>query len=306
MNKFILILITSFLMTVLSTPLIIKFSIKKGTLDYPSDKLLNIHKRPMPILGGLALSFGIISSCVLSIFFFKIFKQEIIGFLIGLLLVFLLGLFDDLKGLKPIIRLGGQFIASFIVISVSKITVNLIPYWYITIPVTILYIMATINSINLLDGIDGLATGTALIASGGFLFAFFLVKNNLGMVISASVLGITAGFLIYNFNPAKIFLGDNGSTMLGFSLGFLAVLFSSKSFSIIHFVVPIFILAIPLLDTGLAISRRLFRHRSIFYGDRDHFYDKLLRKGFTQKRISLITYIFGFLSAMVAISFMLH
>lgn len=305
MINFILILTISFLMTVLTTPLSIRISYRKRVLDYPYDKSLKIHSSPMPILGGIAIAFGIISSWLFSAFFLKAFQQEILGLLLAFSLILLFGLFDDAKGLNPTTRLLGQFVASLVVIFVSKITVNLIPHWYISIPITIFYLMAAINSINLLDGIDGLATGTTLVASGGFLFAFILQGNALGMMISMSLIGVTAGFLLYNFSPAKIFLGDNGSTVLGLLLGVLAVLFSSKPYSLIHFVVPILIMVVPIFDTGLAIGRRIGRHRPVFHGDRDHFYDQLMRKGFSQKQTSLITYCFGLLGAIAGISFML-
>jgi len=305
MINFILILTISFFITFLITPFIIRLSYSKKMLDYPSDKSLKIHNSPMPILGGLAITFGIISSWLFGVFFLKAFQQEIVGLLLALLLVFLLGLLDDIKGLKPSARLFGQFIVSIVVIFVCKIEVSLIPYWYISIPITIFYLMAAMNSINLLDGLDGLATGTTLVASGGFLVAFMLERNALGMMISITLIGVTAGFLVYNFNPAKIFLGDNGSTVLGFLLGVQAVLLSSQPYSLVHFVVPIFIMVIPFLDAGFAIGRRILKHKPIFHGDRDHFYDLLVKKGLTQKKTSLITYIFGLLGALAALSFML-
>lgn len=280
-------------------------SYRKKVLDYPSDKSLKIHSNPKPILGGLAISFGIILSWLWGGFFLEVSQQKIVGLLLALLLVFFLGLFDDVKGLMANTRILGQLSAALIIIFVSKIMVNIIPYWYLSIPITIFYLIVVVNSINLLDGIDGLATGTTLVASGAFLIAFVLEGNALGVMISFSLIGVTAGFLIYNFNPAKIFLGDNGSTVLGLLLGVLTVLFLSKPYSLIHFAIPILILAVPILDTGLAIGRRILKHRPVFHGDRDHFYDQLMRKGFSQKQTSLITYLFGLLAALVAVSFML-
>jgi len=305
MINFFIIFLISFFMTVFITPFVIRMSHRKKILDYPSDKSLQIHSKPVPILGGLAISLGLVLSLLYGIFFLKIFQQEEVGLVLALLVVLLLGLFDDLKGLKPSIRLFGQFVVSLLVIFVSRITVNLIPYWYISIPVTLIYLMTVINSINLLDGIDGLATGITFVASVGFLVVFILEGNPLGIMISMSLIGVTAGFLIYNFNPAKIFLGDNGSTVLGLLLGVLAVLFSSKPYSFQHFVVPILIIIIPLLDTGLAIGRRFLKHRPVFHGDRGHFYDRLMGKGFSQRQTSLISYFFGLLGAIAGISFML-
>ncbi len=202
-------------------------------------------------------------------------------------------------------RILGQLSAALIIIFISKIVVNIIPYWYINIPITLFCLIVVVNSINLLDGIDGLATGSTLVASGAFLIAFMLEGNILGIMISLSLIGVTAGFLIYNFNPAKIFLGDSGSTVLGLLLGVLTILFLSKPYSLVHFSIPILILAVPILDTGLAIGRRILKHKPVFHGDRDHFYDQLMKKGFSQKQTSLIGYLFGFLAALVAVSFML-
>jgi len=299
--NYFLIPIVSFGAAVLSTPFIIKVAHKYSIVDKPSDPLLKIHKHPTPALGGLAILFSLCVSWVLILFFQEDLRQEVLGVFLASCIVFLFGLYDDIKELKPALRIVGQLIAAMIVIFICKITVNLIPVWYVSIPLTVIYLMLAMNSINLLDGIDGIATGTTLVASLGFTLIFFFLGNLLGVLISLTLLGATIGFLIYNFNPARIFLGDNGSTVLGLLLGVLAVSLSSEPFSLKHFVISILILAIPFLDTSSAVIRRLLRHRSIFYGDRDHLYDWLMKKGFSQRQTSLFAFFFGLLFAALGI-----
>jgi UDP-GlcNAc:undecaprenyl-phosphate GlcNAc-1-phosphate transferase len=303
--QLIVIFCVSFIITALSTPLVIKISFKLDILDYPADPLLKIHKKPMPLLGGIAMLVGIITSLIIIGFLYETYHWQIIGLFIALLFILSLGLFDDIKGLKPFVRLIGQIFAALIIIVIGKVTVNFIPFWYVSIPLTVFFLLASINAINLLDGLDGLATGMTLIASGGFFVVFFLKGDTVGAAISLALLGVTAGFLIFNFHPAKIFLGDNGSTVLGLLLGVLAVRFASEPYFIIHLVVPILILIVPLLDTSLAIGRRILKHRSISSGDRDHYYDKLVKKGLTQKQTSFASYLFGLLGAIAATSCLL-
>ncbi len=254
----------------------------------------------MPLLGGLVIVSGVTLMWALVFLFRTEWILEITGILLAVLLVFLLGFFDDIRQLRPEIRLLGQVAASLVVIFIGRIVFNVIPFWFISIPITLFYLVAAINSLNLLDGIDGIATGSTLVAAGGFFVVFSLDGNYLGTILSLALAGVTAGFLIFNFNPAKIFLGDSGSTVLGLLLGILAVLFSSRSYSLVHFFVPILILIVPILDTGTAIIRRKLQHRPIFSGDRDHLYDLIIKMGFSQKLTCLIFYLFGIVGSSIA------
>ncbi len=174
-----------------------------------------------------------------------------------------MGLVDDYKGLKPATRLLGHVSASLIVIFVSGFSVKCIPIPFLSVLFTLLYLVGAINAINLIDGLDGLAAGITLVAAAGFLAGFMLSGNPLGVTIALGLIGSSIGFLIYNFPPAKIFLGDNGSTVLGFLLGVLAVLYSSKPYSTTHLLFPILVLLVPILDTCVAIGRRMIKGNAI-------------------------------------------
>lgn len=300
MVSYSLVFIIALFLSIKCTPLAIRISLNTGAIDNPFNDPLKIHHDLIPLLGGLPILIGIFASLLASLLF-SAEARQIVGVLFACLLVHLLGLFDDFRKLSPGIRLLGQICAALIIISISQITVKTSPLWYISIPLTVFYLIAAINSVNLLDGIDGIAAGTTLVASVGFLAAFIIEKNTLGVLVSLALMGVTSGFLVFNFNPARIFLGDNGSTVLGLLMGILAVLLSSKAYSITRFLASLLILIVPIFDTGLAVGRRIVMHKSPFLGDRDHVYDKLMKIGYSQKKICLIAFSFGFLGALAAI-----
>lgn len=278
-----------------------KLAFRTKFLDFPQGDPIKIHKSPIPLLGGVGITLAIFSTLFFGSILFNERNQILIGIGIALGVLFLMGLYDDYKSLSPNKRLIGQFIAALIVISVSKLSVGLFPSSLINQIITILYLMALINAMNLLDGIDGLATGITLLASIGFLLGFIILGNSLGILISLALIGASAGFLIYNFAPARIFLGDNGSTVLGFLLGICAVLFSSKPGSIAHFVVPILILIVPVFDTALTIIRRFKKRMPLLRGDREHLYDHLLSLGLSQRQTTVLMYCFGMFGLLTAV-----
>jgi UDP-GlcNAc:undecaprenyl-phosphate GlcNAc-1-phosphate transferase len=300
MTVFLSISLITFLITLISTSVSIKASHKTGFLDYPASNPLKIHLLPTPLLGGLGILSGCLSTQLLGVIFLKLFQQEIVGLAIALLILFCIGLLDDVKGLHPFLRLLGHLIASFVVIHISGISMKLISIMPISIVITIFYIIGATNAINLIDGLDGLASGITLIASIGFFAGFMTAENSLGMLISSGLFGTSLGFLVFNFPPAKIFLGDNGSTILGFLLGTLAVLYSTGPFSMAHFLFPLLVLIVPIGDTFLAISRRALKRIPFFYGDRDHVYDQLVRKGLSQRQTMLIICFIGLVGSLVA------
>jgi len=296
----------AFLVTLLFTSISIKASYKTGFLDYPGGNPLKIHQVPTPLLGGLGILSGCLITLLLSVIFFKEFQQEIAGLVIALLILFFTGLLDDAKGLNPFLRLFGQLSAVFIAIRIGGFSVKLIPIMPISIAITIFYITGATNATNLIDGLDGLAAGITLVASMGFFTGFMTAGNSLGMLISSGLFGTSLGFLIFNFHPAKIFLGDNGSTILGFLLGILAVLYSAAPFSIKHLLFPLLILIVPISDTFLAISRRALKHMPLFHGDRDHVYDYLVKKGLSQRQTMMIMCLFGLAGALAANYLLTH
>lgn len=302
MTDYILISLFSYLSVVVSTPVIMKIAFMTKFLDYPSRDPLKIHRDPIPLLGGLAIVLAVFSSLLIQVTVFEGSHRQVFGIALSLVILFLMGLYDDYKGLSPKKRLMGQFIAALVVVVCARLTVNLVPNSVINTALTIFCLMAMINAMNLLDGMDGLATGTTLVAAVGFLFGFIMSDNNFGVLLSMMLIGVSAGFLIYNFNPAKIFLGDNGSTVLGFLLGILAVLFSSHPNSVEHLTVPILILIVPILDTGLTVFRRLKNRTPVFQGDRYHLYDQLIHFGFSQRQTTVLIYCLASFGALAAAS----
>ena len=270
-----------------------------GILDYPSDSELKIHKKPMPLLGGIGIAMGVLASLIAIGILFNNSQRILVGLLTALLIILFFGLLDDIKGLKPAIKLFGHICSAFAAVLVLDITLDFFPYWYVSIPVTAFCLIASANSINLLDGIDGLATGITMIAALGFFVAFTLQGDTVWAALSLALISVTGSFLIFNFHPARIFLGDNGSNFLGFYLGLLAVKYASNSF--VHLFVPVLILIVPIMDITLAIGRRISRQKPISTGDRNHYYDKLIKRGFSQKQTSLISYFIGILGASAAI-----
>jgi UDP-GlcNAc:undecaprenyl-phosphate GlcNAc-1-phosphate transferase len=270
-------------------------------LDDPSGNSLKIHSTPIPILGGMAIMLGILFSSVFAFVRFVSIRSDLLTILIALCFIFLTGLWDDKKGLKPSFRLLAQFLVATLFIMRYEPGQNWLASFLL-----IFIIVLCINALNFLDGIDGLASGITLVASGGFLVGFLFLENDLGLVIALIVIGSSLGFLFFNFNPAKIFLGDNGSTVFGFLLGVLFVLFITSTKSIYETMFPILVLIIPIAEVILVVFRRTKNHDSLFRGDRNHSYDILIKKGFTQKQTTLLFCFIGLLSSVVGLFFLIH
>ncbi|MGA2119676.1 MAG: MraY family glycosyltransferase [Bryobacteraceae bacterium] len=211
----------------------------------------------------------------------------------ALLFVFALGLWDDLRNLRPWQKFLGQALAAAIVFSagihVQGFGGIALPNW-VTLPATIFWLVLCTNAINLIDGVDGLAAGVGVFATATTLLAALLQRNMDLALAVAPLLGCLIGFLRYNFNPATIFLGDSGSLVVGFMLGCCSIIWSQKSATILGMTAPLLALAIPLLDTALAIIRRFLRRKPIFTADHGHIHHRLLDQGLTPRRVALIIY----------------
>jgi UDP-GlcNAc:undecaprenyl-phosphate GlcNAc-1-phosphate transferase len=280
--------IISFLISFLLMPSIISFSREKGFFDDPRDNGLKLHRRPIPFLGGIGIFAGFI---VPVIFFYDagMLSTEFIGIIIGSVVIIGLGVWDDLRNVHPFVRLGGQLLAAGLTIFFG-LRINTFPLPYVAVPLTLIYILGSINSVNLFDGLDGLAGGVVSISLIGFSVFFYLQGNNSYTLLSLSLLGAVLGFLGYNFNPARIFMGDNGSTFLGYMLAVLAINASSKPYAFVLFLVPLMLIGLPVIDTVMAIVRRLLNGKPVFIGDRSHLYDQLVDRGFTVRRAVSICY----------------
>lgn len=282
-----------YLSALILTPLVARFASENGLLDMPGDEL-QIHKKPIPLLGGVAIfiSFivAIISASLIPDFKLVSLKSVVIGGSI----IFMVGLWDDIRGVSPYIRLFAQ-ISSGLIIAISGSQMGVFNSGLLNFFLTIFFVAGACNSINLLDGMDGLASGVGIITGIGFLVLSILSGNAMGMIFSMILVGVLAGFLLYNFHPARIFLGDSGSNFIGFCLAFLAIDFSNRNPGWEGLLIPVVLMTVPILDTALAITRRLLSRRSIFEGDRYHLYDWLMQKGLSQRRVALILYGIGLL-----------
>lgn len=272
------------LVTVFMIPWVRKFSLRFDYVDRSEGDPLKVHEFVIPHSGGIVF-FGIFSLII--IIFFALGKANgfgAFGLLLGGGLVFGLGVWNDLKMITPPLRLIGQILIGLILI-LSGIRIESV--FYLSLPLTLFYVVGAINAINMEDGIDGLAGGMALISFASFCLLSALKAQALGLIISSLMAGVLLGFLFYNFNPSSIFMGDNGSYFLGFVLAYLAVRFTSLD-RISTFLGPILIIGVPVLDAAYTILRRLKRRVSPFAGDRGHFYDQLMQKGLTVRRTVLI------------------
>ena len=254
------IILITFISSLILIPLIRNIAVHINAMDIPEKR--KIHKKPMPRLGGLA----IFLSFLVGYMFFAPLTTQMISILIGGFIIILLGIIDDINPLQARIKFSGQIIAALILVFYGKIYITDISLFgvYLNLgvwayPISLFIIVACINSINLIDGLDGLAAGTSSIYFLTIIVLSILLGrfDNLGFVLCLIMLGSTLGFLYHNFNPATIFMGDTGSMFLGFMIAVVALL-GFKTATLTSFIVPILILFIPILDTLLAIPSTNF------------------------------------------------
>jgi UDP-GlcNAc:undecaprenyl-phosphate GlcNAc-1-phosphate transferase len=280
-----------FITAFLGTPLIRKIASKKGFTDDAGGDPLKIHRQPVALLGGLAVAvavgIGLAVNCVLHAVGFMsstVCHNELMGIAVPGLMVFIVGLWDDVGEVKPAFRLLVHILAGIVVL-LTGLKVNLIPVLWVAIPLTVIYIAGAINAFNVTDGMDGLCAGISLISCIGYFFLGLKSGNVLLCSLSGVLFMSLLGFLPYSLHPAKIFLGDAGSGFLGFSLGTMAVMATSKPYDIKNFIAAILVIGLPVFDMAFAILRRLIRRKPLFIGDRDHLYDLLLKKGWSQSKV---------------------
>ena len=307
-HNIIIIVLVTFLTSALLTPFIIKAAHHVGALDIPNAR--KVHTKPIPRMGGLAI-FG---AFLLGYMLFARTSNQMLSILIGGFIIVLTGLFDDIKPVPAKIKFILQIIAAGVVVFYGRIFLGRVTFlgldFTFSVPlnyiVTILFMVGIMNAINLIDGLDGLSSGVSSIyfATIGII-AFILNKmQGLDTTLSLIMLGSTLGFLLWNFNPAKIFMGDTGSLFLGFTISVISLL-GFKGATLTSLIIPIVILAIPIFDTGLAILRRLLKGEKISAPDKEHFHHQLLKMKFGVKGTVLIIYAINILFASVSIFFVL-
>ena len=304
---FLLAFITSYVFT----PYTVRLARKVKALDKPKDKR-KVHKKIMPRLGGIAIVIGFLTSAIYLIVTMTIEKKldiftnnyyiKIIGFFIGIIVLELFCYYDDKKGIRPIIKLMGQIIAAIIVVVSEVVIDNIVIASAGTIisneiflkVFTVIWIVAITNAINLIDGLDGLSAGVSLISAICLMIIFILNSSPIVSIIFATALaGALLGFLPFNFNPARTFMGDTGSNFIGFALAVISIMGVAKTYTAIIIVAPVLVLALPIFDTSFAIIRRVIREKSIravFKADRGHLHHKLIDRGYTQKQAVYILY----------------
>ena len=260
-----------------STPLVKALSVKVGAVDVPKDGR-RMHDHPIPRMGGLAIFFGFLTAMLL----FVPLDGAKQGMLLGAVIIVVLGIFDDIYALPAKPKFLVQVIAALIaVMAGNRIDVlsnpNIFspdPVWilgWLAYPVTVVWIVAVTNAVNLIDGLDGLACGVSTISAMTMLVIALTVVDELDVaVMMAALAGACIGFLPYNFNPAKIFMGDTGSTFLGFIMATVSVNGMFKQYAIISFVVPFLMLGLPIFDVCFAVVRRLSHGQSPMAPDRGH------------------------------------
>jgi UDP-GlcNAc:undecaprenyl-phosphate GlcNAc-1-phosphate transferase len=277
-----LVLASALSLSLLTTPLVRGLCRRWRLHDFPWGDALKIHRSPVPRLGGLAVALSVFGAMLLGSHLLGGRDGSVPSLLVPGLLVTVLGAVDDLRGLRPSYRLAGHLVAATLLISAGGLVSppDRSPYLLLAAGFGLL---AATNAMNLLDGLDGLAAGVAALAAAGFLALAAARDDGVSQTLALATLGASVGFLPYNFNPASIFLGDCGSTLLGFLLGTLMGRSWAAARDLSGTLAPLFVMGVPLFDTSLAIGRRLVRRRPLFVGDRSHFYDWLVQRGLTQR-----------------------
>ncbi len=271
-----------------ATPVARLIAPKLGVMDHPNSR--KVHAHPMPLLGGAAIVLASITT--LLIFQDRFEFQQLISILFGAAWVSLLGIYDDRWGLRPILKLGGQVIAAVILI-ISGVKVTAFPFEWLNIVVTLVWVVGLTNALNLLDNMDGLSGGVSAVCAAFFLIEAALSRQTYVGALSAAVLGAALGFLIYNFNPASIFMGDTGSLFLGFVLAAIGIkLRFPANVPFVTWMVPVLTLGMPIFDTTLVFISRLRRGQNpLTTPGKDHTSHRLVALGFTTREAVMIHYL---------------
>ena len=288
-------------------PFVKKIAIHINALDIPDAR--KVHTKPIPRLGGLGIFVGFLIG-------YMIFGKSTVqmnSILIGSFIIVLTGMIDDIKPISAKAKLIGQIFASCVIVFYGNILLNNITvlgfdinFGILAYPITILFIVACTNIINLIDGLDGLAGGiSSIFYISTIVICFFQSRfQELELILALIMLGSTLGFLIHNFHPAKIFAGDSGALFMGFTIAVISLL-GFKTTAITSVFIPLMILAVPILDTLFAIIRRILKHQKISTPDKQHLHHQLLKMKFSHRNTVLIIYAINILFAVASILYTL-
>ena len=307
LKEVIAIIVITMIFVMLFMNIVKKIAVYIGALDIPDQR--KVHKAPIPRLGGL----GIYAGFLLGYLLFGHQSVQMNSILIGSVIIIITGMIDDIKPIPAKYKFLGQLAAALIIpfyggivlkdISAFGLYINFGIFSY---PLTAFFIVAAINCINLIDGLDGLSGGISAIyfLTIGVISLVLHNTNGLDTVLTFIMLGSTLGYLKHNFHPASIFMGDSGSMFLGYMIAVIALL-GYKNVTFTSFIVPIFLLAIPILDTSFAILRRFINHKPISMPDKNHLHHQFLKKNFSQRRTVLTIYFIDLLFATASILYVI-
>ena len=305
--KLIAALVVAGLISYFATPIVKNLAYKVGAIDVPKDER-RMHKTPIPRLGGLAIFIAFLFAVIL----FADIDRQMQGILLGAVMIVVLGVLDDIMTLKALPKFLVQIAAAAVVVyhgvSIQFLSnpnvfsdVSYINLGWLSVPVTIIWIVAITNAVNFIDGLDGLAVGVSGISTASLLVIALMVAEMNVSIVLAALLGACIGFIPYNKNPAKIFMGDTGATFLGFILATLSIQGLFKLYAIISFAVPFLILGIPIFDICFAFLRRIAKGQNPMVADRGHVHHRLIDMGFNQKQAVAISYMLTAILGLAAV-----
>ena len=300
-------LVVALVVALVATPVVKNLAIRVKAVDVPKDGR-RMHDHPIPRMGGLAIFLGFL----LSVLLFLDLNAQMRGMLLGAVIIVVLGIFDDIYSLRAMFKFVVQIIAALVAVLSGNVIETLSnpnvfsadPYWnlgILAVPATVIWIVAITNAVNLIDGLDGLACGVSTISSMTLLVIALVVSEGNVAILMAALAGGCIGFLPYNMNPAKIFMGDTGSTFLGFILASLSIQGMFKLYAIISFAVPFLMLGIPIFDICFAIIRRLAHGQNPMAPDRGHIHHRLIDMGLNQKQAVAALYVISSILGLSAV-----
>ncbi len=291
--------------TVLSTPIMIVLAKKLNIVDLPNEER-KVHTKAVPYLGGLAIMLGFLSGFA----YIHPYMPNNTAFIVGALILVLTGVVDDKYKISPKYKLIMQILAA-VIVTMYGVKINFLQlphYGYIQLgwwsyPISILWIVGLTNAINLVDGLDGLASGVSSIALGALLIMGILNYQTLAITLCVLLLGGTIGFLFFNVHPARIFMGDAGSMFIGYTIAIISILGLFKSITFFSVIIPVVVLAVPIFDTSFAIIRRALNGQKLSSPDKGHLHHCLMRMGFSHRTTVFIIYTISLIFGVVAIIF---
>ncbi|MUV37336.1 UDP-N-acetylglucosamine--undecaprenyl-phosphateN-acetylglucosaminephosphotransferase [Lentibacillus sp. JNUCC-1] len=280
------------------------FSIKIGAVDFPNHR--KIHTKVTPRIGGIAIFLGALAGALV----LQPRHEHVPEILLGAIVIVITGALDDRFGLRPVVKLTGQLIAASFLVSdgliIEYITLPLlgqVELGFASVLVTVFWIVGITNAINLIDGLDGLATGVSTIALSSMLVMALVDGRVAAAYLCIVLIGANLGFLYHNFYPAKIYMGDTGSNFLGFMIAAVSIMGLFKNITLFSFIIPVIVLAVPIFDTLFAIIRRAWNKEGIMTADNKHIHYQLLAAGYSHRTTVLIIYAFSALFGGLAILF---